>query len=210
MPLVFCKNIINDCWLALWEIAESHEYFLERLPLDENTSEELEDISHPQKQLEWLASRYCLEYLAKSLHIQHNGMAKDEFGKPFLEDCQAEMSLTHTERFVAVAIHSSKSIGLDMEKPSEKLQKISSKFLAQPELLHANNDFLKLCLYWAGKEALYKLYGRKRLFFKENLRINPFDNTAEQLHGYIVIDNTTQAFTLYVVWHEGFALVLAV
>lgn len=209
MPLVLCETIAPACWLAIWQIAESQAFFLERLPLDEYTSEELEGISHPQKQLEWLASRYCLEHLAQHVGLVHSGLSKDEFGKPFLSNCTAEMSLTHTTEYVAVAIHLSQAIGIDMERPSEKLRKIANKYLADDEQTASKLDLRQLCIYWSAKEALYKLYGRKKLHFKENIRVDPFATEAERLVGSIVLPEGTQHYHIYTRWLGEYVLVLA-
>lgn len=209
MPLVFCELIENQCHLALWEVTESHSYFFELLPLDESTAEELDAIQHPQKQLEWLASRYLIEIVTKQAQIEHSGVAKDEFGKPFLENANVEISLSHTTKYVAVALHPSKPVGIDLEKPSFKLLKVAARYCTDSELNHAGGDLQKLCIYWSGKEALYKLYGRKRLTFKENLQIEPFEIQDETINGIISLEESTTHYLLRIRWIEGYLLVLA-
>lgn len=209
MALVLCEMIAPGCWLAIWEIAESQAFFLEKLPLDEDTSDELAAISHPQKQLEWLASRYCIEVLTQRLGIKHRGVAKDEFGKPFLTESGVEMSLTHTAEYVAVTIHPERAIGIDMEKPSEKLRKIASKYLSESEIQASRLELRALCIYWSAKEALYKLYGRKRLHFKENISVEPFVAEANQLRGSIVLPEATYSYQLYLRWLGDYVLVVA-
>lgn len=208
MPLVFCELIENQCHLALWEITESHSYFFELLPLDESTADELDAIQHPQKQLEWLASRYLIEIVTKEAQIEHNGVAKDEFGKPFLENTNVEISLSHTTKYVAVALHANKPVGIDLEKPSSKLLNVAARYCTETELIHAGDNLQKLCVYWSGKEALYKLYGRKRLTFRENLQLEPFDLADNMVTGMIYLENTVTHYLLHLRWIEGYLLVL--
>ncbi|MFN8356365.1 MAG: 4'-phosphopantetheinyl transferase superfamily protein [Spirosomataceae bacterium] len=209
MPLIFCELLDNECFIGLWEVTESHSFFLERLPLDENMADELQEILHPQKQLEWLASRYLVELVTAEAGVMHRGIAKDEFGKPFLEDTPVQISITHTLRYVAVALHPRLPLGIDMEKPSPKLARVATKFCMENELADAQQNLKKLCIYWSAKEALYKLYGRKRLTFRENLQIVPFHESATRITGYIKIDGSEQVYSLQLKWMDEYVLVIA-
>ena len=47
--------------------------------------------------------------------------------------------------------------------------------------MDCDGDIKKLCVYWAGKEAIYKLNGKLGLNFKEDIRISPFSLTAKDV-----------------------------
>ena len=51
------------------------------------------------------------------------------------------------------------------ERPREKLLRIRDRFLNNDEAATVGADLDLLCRYWAGKEVLYKIYGRKNVTF---------------------------------------------
>jgi phosphopantetheinyl transferase len=65
-------------------------------------------------------------------------------------------------------------VGIDIEKPVEKLGRISHRFLNEEEFNDSMGDLRKLCIYWSGKEAIFKLNGKVGLNFKNDIRIHPF------------------------------------
>lgn len=64
--------------------------------------DEFKTISHPQKQLEWLTGRYVMQLLVESKGLPYEGMVKDEYGKPHLRHRIAEISITHTVKYVGL------------------------------------------------------------------------------------------------------------
>ena len=208
MPQIFDLSLTSGAKVAVWEVKEPPVFFLEKLDTDLFNLEELAYIQHPQKQLEWLASRYLVQELSKAMLVNHQGIVKDEFGKPFLSKSTVELSLSHTLQYVVVGLHPSQAIGLDLEMPSEKLRKVARKFLSESELAHANDQLKVLCVYWACKEALYKYYGKKALAFKENILIEPFELHQQTLFGKIQTPDYQQVFRLILSWIKDCCLVV--
>ena len=173
MPQLFNYSYESGLEISIWEVSESPIFFLENLDTSRFDTNELRAIPHPQKQLEWLASRYLLQKTTST--FKHAGITKDEFGKPHLLDTNLKISLSHTQNLVAVALQPSLAVGLDIEIPSEKLRTVAHKFLNDSERTHANNRLEYLCVYWACKEAVYKYYGKKALSFKNHIAIKPFE-----------------------------------
>ena len=58
--------------------------------------------------------------------------------------------------------------------PQEKLRRLATKFLDPTELAESANHLDRLALRWSAKEALYKLHGRKRLSFADQLKTKSF------------------------------------
>jgi hypothetical protein len=55
----------------------------------------------------------------------------------------------------------------------------------------------QLTVYWCAKESLYKLYGKKELAFKENLKIEPFHYSEKGIiKGWIQKSAMKKAFAI--------------
>lgn len=209
MPVILEKKYENNISLAVWQITESHDELQAMLPSEILTDAELASISHPQKQVEFFCSRLVIKHLANSLGIQYLGIKKDEHGKPYLVGSNWQMSITHTTNYVAAVMHPTEAIGMDMEKPSDKLQRIAHKFLSETERIEAENDIEKLCIYWSAKEALYKLYGKRKVIFNENLYIFPFQKEQNKITGRLKINEIDTEYNIYVEKIDGYILVVA-
>ncbi len=209
MPVILEKIYENNISLAVWQITESHDELQAMLPSEILTDAELASISHPQKQVEFFCSRLVIKHLANSLGIKYLGIKKDECGKPYLVGSNWQMSITHTSNYVAAVMHPSEALGMDMEKPSEKLQRIAHKFLSETERTEAENDIEKLCIYWSAKEALYKLYGKRKVIFNENLFVFPFLKEQNKITGRLKINEIDKTYNIYVEKIDGYILVVA-
>jgi phosphopantetheinyl transferase (holo-ACP synthase) len=96
-----------------------------------------------------------------------------------------------------------------MEKPSEKIRRIAHKFLSETERTEAEDDIEKLCVYWSAKEALYKLYGRRKVIFNENLYVFPFLKQQVQISGRLKINYIDEEYCIYIEKIDGYILVVA-
>jgi phosphopantetheinyl transferase len=209
MPVILEKKYKNNISLAIWKITESQNELLAMLPSEILTDAELASISHPQKQIEFFCSRLVIKHIANSLDIKYLGIKKDEHGKPYLAGSKWQMSLTHTLNYVAAVMHPTQALGVDMEKPSEKLKRIAHKFLSETERTEADSDIEKLCIYWSAKEALYKLYGKRKVIFNENLYVFPFLKQQVQISGRLKINDIYEEYSIYVEKIDGYILVVA-
>ena len=198
MPIIIEKQYSNQSYVAVWHITESHDELQAMLPSAILTDAELADIRHSQKQIEFFCSRLTIKYLADKLGIGYLGIKKDEYGKPYLVGSNWHFSLTHTAEYIAVVMHPSRPLGVDMEQPSEKLLRIAHKFLSETERNDADSDSDKLCIYWSAKEALYKLYGKRKVIFIDNLLIFPFRKDQQVINGRLRINEIDEQYTLIV------------
>jgi len=85
-------------------------------------------------------------------------------GKPILN--VGFISISHSHHQVAIAYSKTKEIGMDIEQKSTKVQIVKSKYLHPEENHESITDLTKI---WTIKEAIYKLYDSKNLFFKEHI-----------------------------------------
>jgi phosphopantetheinyl transferase len=198
MPIIIQKRYSNQSHLAVWHITESHDELQAMLPSEILTDAELASIHHPQKQVEFFCSRLTIKYLTDKLGIKYVGIKKDEYGKPYLVDSDWQFSLTHTLEYIAVVMHETKALGIDLEQPSQKLLRIAHKFLSETERHDADSDLDKLCIYWSAKEALYKLYGKRKVIFIDNLLISPFRKDQQIIKGRLKIKEIDEEYALIV------------
>ena len=150
-----------------------------------------------------------IKTLAEQFGINYVGIHKDEHGKAFLIDNDSHISITHTAEFVAVAINPTAAVGIDMEKTDPKLQRTSKKYLSPPEYDHAQDQMDRLCMYWCAKEALYKLYGKKKISFRDSIFISPFENADILLRGQLTDEDLVVSSNIYVRWFDGHCLAIA-
>jgi phosphopantetheinyl transferase len=174
MPLAKIEKINSNSVWCLWEITESVDQLLRKVDLSEQGVAELQSISHPTKQRERLASRCCLQELVRKIGKEYQGITKDDHDKPHLIGLPYHISISHSYPFAAAILHKKLPVGIDIEKPVEKIGRIAHRFLNEEEFTDCDGDIKKLCIYWAGKEAIYKLNGKNGLNFKRDIRIHNF------------------------------------
>lgn len=208
MAIIFCKNISEKSILTLWKIEETVSFYLEYLGINEKDLISLSNVSHPTKQLEWLASRTCAKHTMALFDLTFHGIGKDSFKNPYLINHHtAYISLTHTNEYAAVVISLDEEVGIDLERISDKLSRVAHKFLKTSELKHSENNLTNLCIYWCAKESLYKWYGKKNLSFKENIYIEPFEEKPSKLRGEIFIEGKLKTeHELFVIYFDDYVL----
>lgn len=138
-------------------------------------------IKHTHRIFEILATHYLIH--------QYTGttvcMAYHPGGKPFLPDSKLEISVTHTKNLVGVAFSTTGPIGIDMEYLSERIDRISSRFMSDGEIQNTQHPagIIHRMVYWTMKESMLKLQGDRHLDFRKQLVINNFDlsKTGETL-----------------------------
>lgn len=198
MPLLNQEKINNKASWALWNITEDESSLLNALNLSPKEKTELAIIKNLTRRLEWLASRFLIKQLAQSHQIEQAEVVKDLCGKPHLAGSTAHISLSHSYPYAAAIIHTEKKVGIDVEKSRDQLFRIRHKFLNSEELSSAGNNLHKLCVYWAAKEAIYKLNGKGGLILLENILIKPFSLKEKgTLEALLLTNQAKESFTLH-------------
>lgn len=157
---------------GIWHITESLEQLLGEVRLPPAELKALDAFSYEHRKKEWLAARILTEQLSAEKNTR---IIYDEYNKPYLQSSKIHISLSHSHNLLAVILDDGPT-GIDIELIKPKILAIKEKFMAPAELgsLHPDNLAEQLTVYWCAKEALYKLYGKKELTFKENLPVEPF------------------------------------
>ena len=169
MPLLYKQEGPHKAQMAVWQITESESELISRLTFCDAMDLQLKPITNPAKRLEWLASRLLIQELLQcppALSYSLNG-------KPYLNGSDVHLSLSHTSGFAAVVVSPQKPTGIDIEYPSPRIAKLSSRFVnaaeeAQFELCGRERG---CALVWCAKETLYKILDRPGVLFKEDMEI---------------------------------------
>ncbi|GAB3040614.1 4'-phosphopantetheinyl transferase family protein [Spirosoma pulveris] len=183
--VTFQLDINGDCIARLKAISEDEPVLRAQVRLTVSEQEDLARISHPAQRIEWLACRVTIRQLVEEQGMDYGGLYKDEYGKPHLIDSPWHISLSHTNGWAAAVLHRSRPVGIDIEPIREQFRRVVPRVLSESELQHAAGDPNRLAVYWCAKEALYKLYGKRQLTFREHLLIEPFADDFEQLVGHV-------------------------
>ncbi len=165
MPLFFHYQINKTSKLAIWHITEEESFFANQIPLQSN-------ITHPHKRLQHLAGRYLLQFLFPDFPYSELQIADTR--KPFLPGEQYHFSISHCGAYAAAIASSTNRVGIDIEIPSEKVSRISHKFIhpAEAEFISINNlPLYNETLIWSAKEAAFKWYGLGQVDFKAHIRM---------------------------------------
>lgn len=211
MPLYHESKWENGHQWAIWKIAEDEKYFQEKLILHDSEKEELANIKG-RRRLEWLASRYLVHLIVSDEpDWDRIPMLKDEFGKPHLNDHELYVSFSHSFDYVAVIL-GRMTVGIDIQKFVPKITALEKRFMhaSERDSLAPNTRLEHMHIYWGAKEALYKCYGRRKLDFRENILIKPFEyGEVGKTSGIVSKDDFFQEYELFFEKWDSYFLVYA-
>jgi len=174
MPVLFTKKPDSNTVLGVWQITETVDELKSELVLSDAEKLVLDSYRHENRKKQWLSYRVLINKLQDELfRVQYT-----EFGKPYLKNevKSKHISITHSGEFSAVIINPAASVGIDIEKISKRIDRVSSKFLSEPEIEFLDKDnFLEhLTICWTAKEAMFKICGNDFYDFKKQMKLFPF------------------------------------
>ena len=193
MPVYQDKNISDYQKLSVWHITETKNELIELANNAGLDTTKLAELKHENRIKQWVATRLLLNGIIPSVKIIYN-----ELGKPTLSN-NWNISISHTNTFVAILINKKDNCGIDIEGIDTKVERIKHKYLNEIDLKNISS-IKDLTLYWSAKEALYKYYGKKEVLFIENLFIENFSNNSNQFTG--IINMPDLSTKLDMVWEE--------
>lgn len=163
MPLFLKKDINDDTRLGIWKIEEEEDFFKTFVPSHR-------DVTHPHKRLQHLSGRFLLKYLYP--YFPSHLIQIADTRKPFLADETFHFSISHCGDYAAAIVSRNYRVGIDIEIPNEKVQRISHKFISEYELKELNpealSDFTQI---WSAKEAVFKWYGEGEVDFRQHIQL---------------------------------------
>jgi len=199
MAVSLVKEIKNSK-LALWVLSENfdalYKTFTDVAPKEDIVK--VNKFKFEKRKQEWIATRL----LVYEISGKYKTIKYDEYGKPHIEG--VNISISHTKGIVAVIIGDDE-LGIDIEKVSERIIRIAPKFLYSSEIseIDINNQLLQFHAYWCAKETIYKIYGKKVVDFKNNIKIESFKiKDKGQIKGSINLKNFNKEYQLNYFKHK--------
>jgi len=216
MSVYIKRNIDDNAILGIWKIEETFNWYITQVQLNNNGLQAVPGVRNKseQRKLHWLSTQLLLRDLLNSK--KRVEIIYDQNGKPHLSDSTYKISISHSNKFVAIQL-SKAYAGVDIQQITQKIERIAEKFMNLKELnsLKTNDPTCltgrqveQLHVFWGAKEALYKLYGKRALHFKENLLIEPFAYKEQGvINGCISTSKMKQPYSLYYEKIEEYMLV---
>jgi phosphopantetheinyl transferase len=208
MPLFNQYKINENCTWGIWQLTENEEDLL-RLLGEKIETEELLRITNKQRRVQWLGARALVSTLLpeKKFYI-----CKDSHGKPYIEGRDGHISFSHAGEYAVAIFHKKKSVGIDIEKVSLKIQRVISRVCTEEELNQVENSLENLTLLWCAKEALYKCYGKKKLDFKKGIKVRIHsqeqnDNNEQMMTGKIIKEENSVEVNLHQISFDNYKIV---
>ena len=177
MALYLRKKLDNKAEIAVWQVTETEE---ELVKLSSVPTDEMEDISlirNEDQRRQKLAVRALLnEVFEEKMYLNHH-----DNGKPYLENCVTNISITHTDKYVAIIISDDDELGIDIESLDRNFAPVEQKALSEDEIDDLDDDKKneQLAIYWCAKEAIFKRMSQNRVNFAEQIEVEKFNLKKE-------------------------------
>lgn len=183
MPVFFQQQINEHSRLGVWKIEETEEFFKGNVPVHR-------DVTHPHKRLQHLAGRFLLQFLFPDFPYELIQIADTR--KPFLPDEQYHFSISHCRDYAAAIVSKNQRVGIDIEIPVERINKIMYKYLSPAEHdlfnlipggVNDNNSELpnEPTLLWSAKECVFKWYGNGGVDFRREVQLLKRNSATETI-----------------------------
>lgn len=168
MPL-FKTISISHGMVGIWQLSEPVVDLLREFTEEELSNPLFTRYTHDKRKMEWLASRLLLKQM-----IGHKfSITYLATGKPILNHAIfRSISITHSRDFVAIIVHESKLVGIDIEDTDRNFQRIEKRFLSDEELGFVSGNNQLKCLFWCAKEAVFKLVEDEGIEFREQIIVS--------------------------------------
>lgn len=171
------RTLEDKTEIAVWQITETEDELksLSSVPNDE--MEEISLIRSESQRKQKLAVRALLNIVFdEKVYLSHH-----DNGKPFLENCITNISITHTDKYVAIIINDEEELGIDIESLDRDFSVVEKKALSEDEKEDLDNDRRneQLAIYWCAKEAIFKRMSQNRVDFAEQIEVEDFSIKGE-------------------------------
>ena len=198
----------GDLRVGVWKVEETIDQ-LRSMFVDFSLYEQgFQKFKSEKRQLECLAVRVLLkELLGEEKVIDYLPS-----GKPLLKDRSAYISFSHTCGYVAIAVHPTKEVGIDIEQYGNRVSKLASRFVREDESVsvEAGDEIYALLLHWSAKETMFKLMNQSDVDFLEHLHILPFvPSESGEMEAVEYRTDLHQTFQISYYTHPDYVLTFA-
>ena len=179
MALLLVKDLDDDghSRLGVWHITESEAELREKSSIPSDELEEISFIKSESLRKQKLAVRALLDAMfEEKVYLSHH-----DNGKPYIENNAVNISITHTDRYVAVILDDRDDVGIDCESLDRDFSAVEKKALSEDEIDDLDDDRRneQLAIYWCAKEAVYKKISQYGVDFAEQIEIDSFRPRGE-------------------------------
>lgn len=181
MALYLQKELDDDYHsrVGVWQISETEA---ELRALTSIPSDELEEISYIKSESlrkQKLAVRALLDVMfEEKVYLSHH-----DNGKPYIENNAMNISITHTNKYVAIILNDTEEVGIDCESLDRDFSAVEKKALSEEEIEDLDDDAddrrEQLAIYWCAKEAVYKKMSQYNVDFAEQIEVEEFRPRGE-------------------------------
>ena len=177
MALYLRKKLDNKAEIAVWQVTETEEELLNITSVPNDELEEISLFKNESQRKQKLAVRALInEMFEEKMYLNHH-----DNGKPYLENCATNISITHTDSYVAVITHEEEEVGIDIESLDRDFSAVEKKALSEDEIddLEDEKKNEQLAIYWCAKEAIFKRMSQNRVVFAEQIEVEKFRPKGE-------------------------------
>jgi len=178
MGLLIREELASNTLLGVWKIEEDEDWYFSHEHLTPRVQNRIDAFKSQQRKLQAIAVRILIKTLLPNednVDIDYN-----ENSKPYFIKADYNLSITHSHSMVAVLFSDQIEVGVDIEKRTEKVERVGHKFMNLDELRMFNNldasvkmDYLHVI--WGAKESMYKLYGKGSMDFRKHIIVPKFE-----------------------------------
>ena len=177
MALYLRKKLDNKAEIGVWQITETEEELMALSSIPSDEMEEISFIRSESMRKQRLAVRALLEEMfEEKVYLSHH-----DNGKPYIENDAINISITHTAKYVAVILHPTEDVGIDIESLDRDFSAVEKKALSEDEIDDLDDDKRneQLAIYWCAKEAIFKRVSAYRVSFSEQIEVERFRPKGE-------------------------------
>ena len=177
MALYLRKRLENKAEIAVWQVTESEDELRNLVSVPTDELEEISLYRNESHRKQKLAVRALInEMFEDKMYLNHH-----DNGKPYLENSVTNISITHTENYVAVIISDDDELGIDIESLDRDFSAVEQKALSEDEIddLEKEKRNEQLAIYWCAKEAIFKRMSQNRVVFAEQIEVEKFNLRKE-------------------------------
>ena len=179
MALYLEKELGDTAKLAVWKITETEEQLIE---LSSTPSDEMEEISFIKSE-SLRKQRLAVRALLNELFGEKVYLAHHDNGKPYIENDSINISISHTDKYVAVILDQNDEVVIDIESLDRDFSAVEKRALSEDEIDDLDDDKMEknfqLAIYWCAKEAIFKKISKYNVDFAEQIEIEKFRNNEE-------------------------------
>ena len=177
MALYLRKKLDNKAEIGVWQITETEEELMALSSIPSDEMEEISFIRSESMRKQRLAVRALLEEMfEEKVYLSHH-----DNGKPYIENDATNISITHTNKYVAVILHPTEDVGIDIESLDRDFTAVEKKALSEDEIDDLDDEKRneQLAIYWCAKEAIFKLISVYNVDFAEQIEVEHFRPKGE-------------------------------